>query len=131
MTARKYTANIPVNRQWLAFRYGGEWLRKVATRTETPPTEQDWAEYHEGVALLDKLRANRYFDEGGDEYGATMSEPQPTVHIEYAETEDEWTARIAELDIDEAERTYVDPIAAFIDRVSHRLLHIAAEDPHA
>lgn len=119
--AEKYGIAFHVTPYMLAMRYGGEWWRREKTRTETPPTEADWAEYREGVALLEKLRDNPYFEEGGPEYGASMEEPRPTVHVEYAETEDEWRARIATLDIDEAERNRPDFLRPFLDAVANRM----------
>lgn len=69
-----------------------EWRRKIVDRIEHAPTEEDWATYRQGVELLDKLRDNPFFDEGGD-YGASVEQPTTRIEIIYAETREEWKRR--------------------------------------
>lgn len=87
----------------LAMKYGPPFTREVASRTETPPTEEQWAEYHRAVELLAELENNPCFYVGGSDCEVRVEEPQPKVHIEYAETEAEYEARVMALDPSEHE----------------------------
>jgi hypothetical protein len=87
----------------LAMKYGPPFTRLVASRTETPPTAEEWAEYQEGVELLERLRENRFYREGGPDEGSEIEQPRPHVHIVYAETEAEYAARVLALNTDDYE----------------------------
>ena len=87
----------------LAMKYGGDFCRKVASRTETPPTPEEWAEYQEGVELLAKLEDNPYFSVEGYDADVRVDEPRPHVQVEYAETEAEYAARVRTLNPDDYE----------------------------
>lgn len=105
-TVKNYIAIRMTEEQWLdslASRYGGDFCRKVASRTETPPTDADWAEYQEGVELLEKLRENRYYREGGPDEGSEIEQPSPDVQVVYTETESEYAARVRTLNPDDYE----------------------------
>lgn len=75
-----------------------EFERKVLREVEHPVTEGEWATYREGVRLLDALRKNPYFEEGGSDYGAEITKPEPRVEYIYAETHEEWLARCRALE---------------------------------
>lgn len=106
-TTHKFAVHLPVSEEYardmLAMKYGPPFTRLVASRTETPPTEQQWAEYREAADLLAKLEANPCFYVGGYDCEIRIDEPAPTVHVEYAETEDEWAARVRTLNPDDYE----------------------------
>lgn len=106
----KYAYTVAMSEEWwldtLAMKYGGDFCRKVATRTETPPTEAEWAEYREAVDLLAKLKDNPYFYVGGYDAEVRIEEPRPKVHIEYAETEAEYAARVRTLNPDDYETVW-------------------------
>lgn len=90
----------------LAMKYGGDFCRKIASRTGTPPTEAEWAKYREAVDLLAKLEDNPYWEDGGTEYGSRIQEPEPSVHYEYAETQEEYAARVRSLNPADYESAY-------------------------
>lgn len=90
----KYTADNPVSLESLALMAGGDWARREHSRTTTPPTQDDLDDYTRACDLLDQLRLYDGFDEGYE--GCTITEPQPKVHIEWAETDAEWRNRITE-----------------------------------
>lgn len=106
-TPRKFTATVGYSetmwRDIQAIKYGPPFTRLVASCTETPPTEEQWAEYREALDLFEKLNQSPYFHIGGYDAEVTVEEPQPTVTIEYAETEDEWAARVRTLNPDDYE----------------------------
>lgn len=94
MNAEKWSSTIRTSLEFEASMAGGDWERRVASRTETPPTAEAMAEYHRATALLDELYGLDCFDPGYE--GVSVIEPRPTVTIEYAETHAEWMARITE-----------------------------------
>lgn len=76
----------------------GDWRRKIDYTEEIPVPEQEWDEYHEAVAARDHLLS---FD---CVYGADIDieEPRPRTIFHYAETKEEWEARVwAKLDAGE------------------------------
>lgn len=80
----------------------GDWRRKVDYTEEIPVPEQEWDDYYEAVDLLERLRHYDCFDEGGSDEGASIEEPRPLTRYYYAETEEEWHARVwAKLDAGE------------------------------
>lgn len=107
MSASKYAFAMHMSEEmWLdslAMKYGGDFARRVKSRTETPPTEAEWALCREAVELLEKLEANPYFQVHGYDYELFVEEPRPTVHVEYAETEAEYAARVRTLNPDDYE----------------------------
>lgn len=100
MRKKYFTMNISgdMYATMLAYHHGGEYERRIASKTTTGPTEQDWQKYHEGVRMLAMLHNNKYFTDGGPGEGATMNKPEPTTHYEYAETTQEWIARVLALE---------------------------------
>lgn len=72
-----------------------EWRRRIKERIEHTPTENDWQQYRRGVELLNELRDNPFFEDGGHDYGCAVEEPRTQVEIVYAETRDEWGQRVA------------------------------------
>lgn len=100
MNVRKYGSSIPISgeiyaehRSW----HDDRFARRIESETRTPPTEADWAEYREGLALLEQLRGNRFYEEGGPDEGSTIRVPEDTITYVYAETHDEWLCRVREL----------------------------------
>lgn len=71
--------------------------RKVESRTAQEPTEADWADYREACDLLERLEASPYYQAGGPDYGAEISEPRTTYTYVYAETVEEWKERCKEV----------------------------------
>lgn len=90
----KWGAAIRTTLEFEASMAGGEWARREKSRTEEPPTEAALADYQRATALLDELYTLDCFDEGYE--GVSIIKPRPSVHIEYAETHEEWLARITE-----------------------------------
>lgn len=80
----------------------GDWRRKIDYTEEIPVPEQEWDEYHEAVALLERLREFDNFNEGCSCEHAYIEEPRPRTIFHYAETKEEWEARVwAKLDAGE------------------------------
>lgn len=89
--ANEVVVRLPVD-LWAMLSASSEWHRAVETRKEFPPTAEEWAEYDRAMSLLDQLRESPYFEDGDD--GATVNPPRPHVTVKYAETREEWLARI-------------------------------------
>ena len=80
----------------------GSWRRRVTSQREIPVPELEWDEYHEAVDLLERLRENHLFREGCSCDHAYIEEPRSRYVVTYAETEEEWEARVrAKLDAGE------------------------------
>lgn len=85
--------NYPIPRELPRTYWGGEWARKVERTITTPPTRQEWDDYREANALLDRLYEFGCFDAGGPDYAANVEKPRDHHEFIYAETKDEWIAR--------------------------------------
>lgn len=72
------------------------YARKEKSRTLTPPTEEEWADYRKACEALDFLQTYPGFEDGYD--SSFVLEPQPRVEIEFAETVDEWLKRCRKMD---------------------------------
>lgn len=66
--------------------------RREASRTETPPTPEQIAEYERLQAMLDEVEASEFWEHSYD--GGYLRRPEPTVEIEWAETLEEFEARV-------------------------------------
>lgn len=66
--------------------------REVAERKVTPPSEAQRAEFARITALLEEVRASEFWEEGFD--GGYLREPEDKVEITYAETWEEFSARV-------------------------------------
>lgn len=83
-----------MTRAWRDSRYN----RRVKEVIETPPTEQDWADYRKAKEAHEFLLSSPYFIDGGPEDGSSVEEPTPKREYIYAETKDEWLARCWEME---------------------------------
>lgn len=99
---KKNSVAMRVSLEQLTMFASGDWRRKVDYTEEIPVPEQEWDEYHEAVALLERLREFDNFNEGCSCEYAYIDEPRPRTIFHYAETEEEWEARVrAKLDAGE------------------------------
>lgn len=71
--------------------------RLVASQTEIAPTNEQMAEYNRALELFAELETNRYFSDGGYEYGASIDKPTGRREYTYAETHEEWLDRVRAL----------------------------------
>lgn len=87
------TEELASARSWNDPRYN----RKVKETIVHPPTQADWDEYREGVAMLKRLRKNKFYQEGGPDEGSSVDKPRARHEYVYGETHDEWLERVREL----------------------------------
>lgn len=85
-------------RAWRDRRY----RRRVQEVIETPPTEQQWADYRKAKEAHEYLMQSPYFQDGGPDDGSSVNEPTPDREYIYAETTEEWIQRCQELDKEQA-----------------------------
>lgn len=98
----KHSIPVRLTIEQLTMFASGDWRRKIDYTEEIPVPEQEWDEYHEAVALLERLREFDNFNEGCSCEHAYIEEPRPRTVFHYAETEEEWEARVwAKLDAGE------------------------------
>ena len=71
--------------------------RRVQEVIETPPSEQDWADYRAAKIAHDFLLSSPYFRDGGPDEGSEVEKPQSDRQYIYAESEDEWLDRCRDL----------------------------------
>ena len=87
---------------------GGDWSRRIESSEKVEPSEGEWAEYERAKAALDIL--NDY--DGWHCSDWDLFPPTPSYETVYAETEDEYQARIqAKLDAGEWPEPEPDPFA--------------------
>lgn len=91
---KKNAITMTISLEQLTMFASGDWRRKVGYTEEIPVPEQEWDEYHEAVALLERLREFDNFNEGCSCEYAYIEEPRPLTIFHYAETEEEWEARV-------------------------------------
>lgn len=79
----------------------GDWRRKIDYTEEIPVPEQEWDDYYDALDDLRSLQGRECWIgyDGDEEY---IREPRPRTIFHYAETKEEWEARVwAKLDAGE------------------------------
>lgn len=91
----KYSAVMHISDEqlYILIGYGDKRYLRGAIVTETPPTSEDWALYHQAVQGLRALEAYDGTEWGGPDTGTEVHKPEPRVTYEWLETREEWIAR--------------------------------------
>ena len=71
--------------------------RKTVTVCSNSPSAEELEAYEAAKAALELLKDSPYFEDGGPDYGADITKPVGTYETRWAETEEEWAARLENL----------------------------------